>query len=93
MEQLVEIITFTGGVLIAFYSTHQAVIVIAGRARDWMEVAAGLGGLLFLFGVYLTGSRVLDANYLIAYSFQSLGVGLMLLPRIVRITIQALRDC
>lgn len=93
MDQIVEIVTFVGGVLIAFYSTHQAVIVVARRARDWMEVVAGVGGLLFLLGVYLTGSRVLDTNYAIAYSLQSLGVGMMLLPRIVRITIQALRDC
>ncbi len=90
MGQLADIVTFIGGVLIAFYATHQAVITIARRTRDWMEAAAGVGGLLFLLGVYLAGSL---NYYLIAYALQSFGVGLLLLPRVVRITIQALRDC
>ena len=92
MEQISEILSFVGGVLITVYATHQAVIALAGKANDWMEGVAGLGGVLYLFGVYLAGSRVLNDAYVIAYALQSVGVGLMLLPRVVRITYLSLKD-
>ena len=90
--EVLEVLAFIGGVLTAFYSTHQAVILLGRKARDWMEVTAALGGLLYLFGVYIAGYAAFDASYKIAYSIQAFGVGLLLLPRVVRITHAALQD-
>ena len=89
---VINVLTFLGGVLITFYSTHQAVILLGGKARDWMEVTAGVGGLLYLIGVYLTGFAPFDAPYRLACALQGFGVGLLLLPRVVRITHAALDE-
>lgn len=90
---IADALRFVGLVLITVYATHQAIILVFGRADDWMEALAGAGGLLFLLGVYLAGSRLLDDAYIIANGLQSVGVGLLLMPRVVRITLAALRPC
>ena len=89
---MIELVLFIGITLIAYYATHQAVILLARKARDWMEAVAGVGGLLYLFGVYIAGFSAFNPSYIIAYALQALGVSLLLLPRIIRITEAALRD-
>ena len=92
MEQISDVLAFLGGFLITTYATHQAIIALSGKSRDWMEAIAGLGGAMYLLGAYLAGSRVLNDNYQIAYALQSLGVGMMLAPRIVMITYSSLAN-
>lgn len=87
---LTALLVWLGRSVIIAYAVHQAIIALAGMADDMLELFSGLGGLMYLVGVHLWTIQSYQGRYDLDLLLRVLGIALMLLPRVWRVTKLAL---